>query len=69
MLKVSRLQPRKSDAIGVKLTVSRVSDGAIEVSVSTPGRLKVGQPGERSNATGQRAKPATAARTRKNDVK
>lgn len=49
MLKVPRLQPKRSDAIGVKLTVSRMSDGAIEVAVSTPGRLKVGRPGDRAN--------------------
>ncbi|WP_165418411.1 hypothetical protein [Dyella amyloliquefaciens] len=45
----------------MRLTVSRVSDGAIEVAVSTPERLKVRQPAER----GGRAKPAAAARVKK----
>ncbi len=61
MLKVPRLQPKRSETIGVRLTVSRVSDGAIEVAVSTPERLKVRQPAER----GGRAKPAAAARVKK----
>lgn len=70
MLKVPRLQPKRSDAIGVKLTVSRVSDGAIEVAISTPGRLKVGRPGEGGGMANRRAKPgASAPRAQKVDRK
>lgn len=70
VLKVPRLQPKRSDTIGLKLTVSRVSDGAIEVAVTTPGRLKTGIPGERGDAVGRRAKSSgSAVRTRTIDGK
>jgi hypothetical protein len=60
MLKVPSRPSRRSETLGVKLTVSRVSEGAIEVAISTPGRLKIGKPSEKGGATRQRATIGTA---------
>ncbi|WP_201314311.1 hypothetical protein [Dyella sp. EPa41] len=55
MLKVPGRRQR-ANAVDVRLTVSRVSDGAIEVAISTPGRLKTARPA--GQADGRKAEPA-----------
>ncbi len=66
MLKVTRRKPDRANAIDVRLTVSRVYDSGIEVTIGTPGRLKVGRMDHESGLVARRAKPAApAARTKK----
>ena len=55
MLKVP-CRRRRANAVDVRLTVSRMSDGAVEVAISTPGRLKTVRPA--GKAAGRSATPS-----------
>lgn len=66
MLKVPGRRQR-ANAVDVRLTVSRVSDGAIEVAISTPGRLKTARLA--GQADGRNAKPAAMKRASTVDKK
>jgi len=61
MLKVP-CRRRRANAVDVRLTVSRLSDGAVEVAISTPGRLKTAPPAGKSKAAGRGAKPVATKR-------
>lgn len=69
MLNVPCRQRKLRHAVDLRLTVSRISDGAVEVAISTPGRLKAIQPGCNSKVTARKAKPGDTTRLPKVDKK
>lgn len=64
MLKVPSRRPGKPFGMDVKLTVSRRFEGAVEVSISAPGRLKAAQASQPATRGG---KAGASLRARKVD--
>ncbi|RAO76591.1 hypothetical protein [Dyella jiangningensis] len=64
MLKVPVRRRQLAHAVDVKLTTSRLSNGAVEVAISTPGRLKTIRPEDAREVVGRSTRPASSKRTK-----
>jgi len=69
MLKVPCRRRPLPHAVDVKLTTSRVFDGVVEVTISTPGRSGVDRPEGSREVAGRGAKSASSTRAKAKPTK